>query len=156
MHLQASVHHRLLNPSLLCCFYLISRLLHVGVPQDSFLGPLMFSICAFGDVILFHGFKHHLYTEESQIEKCSSLDFSSEVQTHISGCLFKIATWFSNLTCLKLNSKLSPLQTYSHYSLPCLSSWYLYHFCFGPKVVYTPTQISLSLLSLDSHVKSPT
>lgn len=67
-------------------------------------------------------FKQHLYTDSFQMDKCITWTSLLNWLTFLLSYL-RFSLSFSNVTCLKLNSKLSPLQTCSHHSLPHLSSW---------------------------------
>ena len=111
VHLLFSSYHELLIP--------IQPTSWSCVPEASFHGPLMFSICTFSEAILSHGLKHHLSTDKSHTDVCSSLDLSllsSKLTFLPASSRFPLD--FLNLAWLTLNSKLSPLQTYSTTGFP--------------------------------------
>ena len=118
LHLWFSSYHELLIPSFFDCFFLIYPTSWWQVPEGSFLGPLcslsaslVMPSCLMGLNIICVPTIPKLM---SAPDRTSLLSSKLTLQPAYS----RFPLGFSNLARLKLNSKLSPLQSYSTVAFP--------------------------------------
>ena len=76
----------------------------VGVPQESVLGPLLFSLYTgdLGRIAMKYKLGHYQYADGTQIYGYCNKEGTEELQMRVSECVDEIAAWMG-ANCLKLN-----------------------------------------------------